>query len=883
MFLRYQRSAAGSTVGKTLLGGVLSCSLLLSAFAGTGTTYQFDAKTGFSTHGRNLFSKPVYNAAAIRNVSISKADGMVTATIEMDGQAKFNHFTLLSPFRVVVDIQNVASQAPPLIEVGEPFLRRIRVGQIDDNVRVVFDSDIRQQYKISQEGTTIKIVFRDTKPNGMKNAIVAAPAPTPALTPAPTPAPMKTTPVAIAEKPTVVGINQRIPEVEKRPLSNPETMRLKVQAAVKQPPPARIEPEQAEQQAVVVLPRASKPAPFKPYSAMWKLLSPAIRPTNATSLNAKVNNDPLPPRPKAVKPVQVATAPKPEAIKQEAVTKPLVVANQAPVLKTRVVKSTPVAIPATTAPVVETKATPVAIPVTKNKVAETRPTPPASKQPEVKNTVAAVPTETPTPVPVRPREVTRQADPPAKAFNAGDILRADFTGEPINLDLRSSGTKSVDIRDFLRFISDQYKVNFVLDQSVKDIPITVSVQGVPWNQAMDAILRANRLGVKVEGSIVRVMTQDTVTQEDTTRQQQLLARQNATALVTDVIQLNYARASGGGGAGGAGGGAAAGSGGASSGAGSTSGGSGLDGIIKTRLSPRGQIQADPRTNKLIITDLPENIVAIKEIVKLLDVAESQVEIEARIVIANRNFARDLGIQLGGVALNPSRGAVAYAGTLPGGATTGTNPNGIPGGITGGAAPLGIGGIASTVLQLTTGVIGTAQISLALTADEKKGNVKTIATPRITAQNNQTANIVNGVQIPVQTESNNTLSISFVTAALRLEITPQITNNGDVVLRVVTENNSVNLAIATKSAPGINTQRAETTVTVPDGGTTIIGGINIDTESNSQTRTPGISRVPGLGELFKRRQVSHQTDEILFFITPRVYRPYGTVEGTGAPK
>ena len=381
---------------------------------------------------------------------------------------------------------------------------------------------------------------------------------------------------------------------------------------------------------------------------------------------------------------------------------------------------------------------------------------------------------------------------------------------------------------------------------------------------------------------MRVMTQDTVTQEDKTRQEQLLARQNATALITDIIQLNYARAQSGGG--GAAGGAAAGSsGGSSSGAASTSGGSGLDGIIKTRLSARGQIQADPRTNKLIITDLPENITAIKEIVKVLDVAESQVEIEARIVIANRNFARDLGIQLGGVALNPSRGALAYAGNLPGGATPGTTPNGIPGGLTGGTQPIGLGGVGSTVLNLTTGIFGTAQISAILTMDEKKGNVKTISTPRITAQNNQTANIVNGVQIPVQTESNNTLTVTFVTAALRLEITPQITNNGDVVLKVVTENNSVNTAIATKSAPGINTQRAETTVTVPDGGTTIIGGINIDVESNSQSRTPGISRVPGLGELFKRRQVSHQTDEILFFITPRVYRPYGTVEGTGAPK
>ena len=877
MFLRYQRSAAGSTVGKTLLGGALSCSLLLSAFAGTGTTYQFDAKTGFNTHGRNLFSKPVYNAAAIRNVSISKADGMVTATIEMDGQAKFNHFTLLSPFRVVVDIQNVASQAPPLIEVGETFLRRIRVGQIDDNVRVVFDSDIRQQYKISQEGTTIKIVFRDTKPNGMKNAVASASTSTPI--PAPTPAPMKTTPVAIAEKPTVVGINQKILEVEKpRPLSNPETMRLKVQAAVKSTPPVQPVPAQSEQAAVVELPRANTPAPFKPYSAMWKQLSPASRPTTSPSLNAKVNNDPAPPRPKtSIKPTQVASAPKPEVVKQEAVTKPLTAVNQAPAIKTRIVKTTPVAI--TNPPVVETKSTPVSIPVTKNKVAESKPAPSAYKMPDV---ASAVPTETPTPVPVRPREVTRQADAPAKAFNAADILKADFTGEPINLDLRSSGSKPVDIRDFLRFISDQYKVNFVLDQSVKDVPITISVQGIPWNQAMDAILRSNRLGVKVEGNIVRVMTQDTVTQEDTIRQQQLLARQNATALVTEIIQLNYARAAGGSGAG-AGGGAAASSGGASSGAGSTSGGSGLDGIIRTRLSARGQIQPDPRTNKLIITDLPENITAIKEIVKMLDVPESQVEIEARIVIANRNFARDLGIQLSGVALNPSRGGLAYAGNLPGGSTPGTSPLGIPGGLAGGTQPIGLGGVGSTVLNLTTGIFGTAQISAILTADEKKGNVKTISTPRITAQNNQTANIVNGVQIPVQTESNNTLTISFVTAALRLEITPQITNNGDVVLKVVTENNSVNLAIATKSAPGINTQRAETTVTVPDGGTTIIGGINIDTESNTQTRTPGISRIPGLGELFKRRQVSHQTDEILFFITPRVYRPFGTVEGTGTPK
>ena len=287
--------------------------------------------------------------------------------------------------------------------------------------------------------------------------------------------------------------------------------------------------------------------------------------------------------------------------------------------------------------------------------------------------------------------------------------------------------------------------------------------------------------------------------------------------------------------------------------------------------------ADPRTNILIVTDLPEHVTAVKEIIARLDLPEPQVEIEARIVIANRSFARELGVQLGITATNPSRGSLGSFSTLPGGTggTSGLNPNGIPGGITGSPQPgaaLGVAG-ASSILSLTTGIFGTAQISAILSASENKGNVKTISTPRITASNNQTANIVNGVQIPVQTESNNTLSISFVTAALRLEITPQITNNGDVVLKVVAENNSVNTAIATSAAPGINTQKAETTVTVPDGGTTIIGGINIDVESNKEQRTPGLSRVPGLGELFKKRSVNRQTDEILFFITPRIYRPY----------
>jgi type IV pilus assembly protein PilQ len=410
-----------------------------------------------------------------------------------------------------------------------------------------------------------------------------------------------------------------------------------------------------------------------------------------------------------------------------------------------------------------------------------------------------------------------------------------------------------------------------------NIPVAVSLEQVPWNRALNALLKSNRLGVQAEGNILRVMAVSAIAEEDKQKADRLKAAQEAAPLITEIVRLNYAKAGGlqqGGG----------GSGGGSNGSDPSQ--SGLDKIITSRLSSRGKIEADPRTNQLIVTDIPENVSIIKGLIARLDVPEPQVEIEARIVVANRNFARDLGVQLGAVALNPSRGAAGALGTYPNvispnlplnpqsgasgsgsGGSSGGNNGGLFGNITDNLRAAG----ANTVLGLTTGILGTSQLSLILSAQESKGNVKTIATPRITAQNNQKAQIVNGVQIPVQTESNNTVTVSYVTAALKLEITPQITNQGVVVLKVKTENNSVNTSIAKTIAPSIDTQSAETMVTVPDGGTTIIGGINIDTEANSQERTPGVSRIPGLGELFKRRTVSRQSGEILFFITPRIYK------------
>jgi type IV pilus assembly protein PilQ len=178
--------------------------------------------------------------------------------------------------------------------------------------------------------------------------------------------------------------------------------------------------------------------------------------------------------------------------------------------------------------------------------------------------------------------------------------------------------------------------------------------------------------------------------------------------------------------------------------------------------------------------------------------------------------------------------------------------------------------------LTTGLFGTAQISSLLTLAESRGQAKTVATPRVTALNNRPAQIESGSQIPVQTtqaaSGTAVVTTTFVSVPLRLSITPQITDAGTVVLRVTIENNTLNTGIAVAGVPGIDTQRMQSEVLVPDGGTTVMGGVLADTEGEAQQRTPGLASLPVVGNLFKRKLTTRQNSEILFFITPHIYRP-----------
>lgn len=454
-----------------------------------------------------------------------------------------------------------------------------------------------------------------------------------------------------------------------------------------------------------------------------------------------------------------------------------------------------------------------------------------------------------------------------------------FVGEPINLNVVNA-----DVRDILNYVTEQYGVNFVIDKSVKQVPVTVNVSDVPWNIALDSILRAQELGIQVNGPILRVADQKALATEGEIVRQANDTKLDASPLYTEFIRLNYARAAGGLSRGSSTSGTPAGSGGGAS-AGGAGGGVGLLPIIGKRLSRRGSIETDDRSNSIIVTDVRENIDAIRQLVAILDQPEPQVEIEARIVVASRNFSRDIGIQLSGLVVG-ARGSGAQGGTLGSNTTTLPLPAGLP---TQGPNGSLLSSIPNTVIGLTTGIFGTAQINMLISAGEQKGQAKLIATPRVTALNNRKAKIESKTQIPIQTIQPNQggstpiVTTTYIDVPLKLEITPQITDVGTVVLDVVAENSSAGNAVGA-TPPPISSQVMESQVTVPDGGTTVIGGVLFDDERESQNRTPGLSKVPILGNLFKRKGVSRTTNEILFFITPRIYRPdYAPTTGSAGVK
>jgi type IV pilus assembly protein PilQ len=412
-----------------------------------------------------------------------------------------------------------------------------------------------------------------------------------------------------------------------------------------------------------------------------------------------------------------------------------------------------------------------------------------------------------------------------------------FTGHPVSLDFQGA-----DLRAVLRTFSEISGLNIVIDPSVTG-SVDVALRDVPWDQALDIILRANKLGYMLDGTIVRVAPLAVLADEESQRRK--LGEEQAMAGSLQVLTktLSYARAGE------------------------------LEALLtKSALSQRGIVQVDQRTNTVIITDLPERLAIASDLINTLDKAQPQVEIEARIVQANKNYARQLGIQWGfNAKADPTLGnttnlAFPNSANVSGrlgtqGPTGGTQTNT--------AVNLGASAPTSSVGLALGSVNGAFNLDFALSAAETSGNLRVLSTPRVSAQNNMEAEITQGVQIPIQTVANNTVTVSFRDAALTLKVTPQITAAGTVIMKIALENAQPDFSRSVNGIPPINTQRANTQVLVNDGQTTVIGGIYVSQEQSLNDRTPGLGQVPLLRWLFKRDQSSDQSTELLIFITPKI--------------
>jgi type IV pilus assembly protein PilQ len=414
-----------------------------------------------------------------------------------------------------------------------------------------------------------------------------------------------------------------------------------------------------------------------------------------------------------------------------------------------------------------------------------------------------------------------------------------FTGHPVSLDFQGA-----DLRAVLRTFSEISGLNIVIDPAVQGT-VDVALRDVPWDQALDIILRANKLGYMVDGTIVRVAPLAVLADEEAQRRK--LGEEQAMAGSLQVLTrtLSYAKAEE------------------------------LQQLLtKSALSQRGIVQVDPRTNTVIISDLPDRLTIASDLINTLDKPQPQVEIEARIVQANKNYARQLGIQWGfNGKVDPSLGnttnlAFPNNGSLGGrlGAQGPTGGTQVPTAVNLGApAPTSAVGLALGSIN------GAFNLDFALTAAETSGNLRVLSTPRVSAQNNMEAEITQGVQIPIQTVANNTVTVSFRDAALTLKVTPQITASGTVIMKIALENAQPDFSRSVNGIPPINTQRANTQVLVNDGQTTVIGGIFVSQEQSLKDQTPGLAQIPLIKWLFQRNQVSDQSTELLIFITPKISR------------
>jgi type IV pilus assembly protein PilQ len=465
-----------------------------------------------------------------------------------------------------------------------------------------------------------------------------------------------------------------------------------------------------------------------------------------------------------------------------------------------------------------------------------------------------------------PRPVAQATIPAPRAAAMASDARVDrmqsvydatnYTGRKVDFNV-----KDIDIKNLLGAIAEISKKNIIVADDVKG-SVTIKLRNVPWDQALDIVLKSKGLGREDIGNIIRVAPIETLRAEQKAAAEAYRNRQAAEPLKVRLIPVNYAKADQ------------------------------LTSQIKDALTERGSVSVDARTNTLIVKDVQEALLRAEGIVRNLDTQTPEVLIEARIVEAATSFARAAGIQWGGnISMAPTFGnptglifpnilAVAGAADDPGAPTSGLQGVAQPNFAVNMPAPIGLnnGGGLGFVFGSAGGA---ANLNLRLSAAENSGTIKTISSPRVVTVDNVDASISQGVSIPFSQTSAAGVATNFIEARLELRVTPHVTQEGSIQMKISATNNQPNPQLTgANGQPSISRREAKTEVLVKDGDTTVIGGIYTRRNSESWNEVPLLSRIPILGWLFKKKAVTDDRTELLIFITPRIVNRSQSVVAAG---
>jgi type IV pilus assembly protein PilQ len=418
-----------------------------------------------------------------------------------------------------------------------------------------------------------------------------------------------------------------------------------------------------------------------------------------------------------------------------------------------------------------------------------------------------------------------------------------YGGRRISLDLQDA-----DLVNVLRLFGELANLNMILSPDVKG-KVTVRLVNIPWDQAMEIILKMNGLGYSIEDNILRIASMSALAKEADEEIRTKEARKKAEDLITRIIPINYSKAGE------------------------------IESTIKKSLSARGETVVDARTNTLIVKDIPRNVDEVLLLIKQLDKPTPQIMIEARIVEASLNFNRSLGVQWGGnftasaATGNPTGLQFPNSIGVTGGPSMGVVPSGQGNFFVNMPAPSGAG-TGGGAIGFSFGSLSKAlNLDLVLSALESTGEGKVISTPRVSALDNKEAKIEQGVSIPFATsQAGGATNVQFVDAKLSLTVTPHATPDNKIFMKILATKNAPDTSLlGAGGQPSIRKNEAQTEILLADGETAVIGGILILDRGQTITKVPFFADIPLIGWLFKTKSVREEKRELLIFITPRVVR------------